>query len=268
MRQSSILRAVGLVAAAVVLTAAAGVAHAQTAPQCAIPSDLIRLSQPLSRVAMKLAAGQPITIVAVGSSSTAGAGASSPAGSYPSRLQVYLSEQFPRQKFTVINRGVNGEEINDMLRRFDAAVLSEKPDLVLWQLGTNSVLRDHPLDQGAAIREGVNRIKLAGADVVLIDPQFAPKVIAKVQCGDMVKLIGATAKAENVSLFQRYELMRHWNVAGGMSFDKFISPDGLHLNDWSYDCWAKGLANAIAEAATRPVATAGASSVSVSAKRR
>ena len=259
MRQGSILRAVGLVAAAVFLTAATGVAHAQTAPQCAIPNDIIRLAQPLKRVAMKLAAGQPITIVAVGSSSTAGAGASTSAGSYPSRLQVYLSEKFPRQKFTVINRGVNGEEIGDMLRRFDA-VLLEKPDLVLWQLGTNSVLRDHPLDQGAGIRDGLSRIKLAGADVVLIDPQYAPKVIAKVQCGDMVKLIGATAKSENVSLFQRYELMRHWNVTAGMPFDKFVSPDGLHLNDWSYDCWAKGLANAIAEAATRPVLSATASS--------
>jgi acyl-CoA thioesterase I len=259
MRQGSVLGAVGLVAAAVFLAAAVGVANAQTAPQCAIPNDIIRLAQPLKHVATKLAAGQPITIVAIGSSSTAGAGASTPAASYPSRLQVYLTEKFPRQKFNIVNRGVNGEEIKDMLARLDATVLSEKPDLVLWQLGTNSVLRDHPLDHGAAIREGVSRIKLAGADVVLIDPQFAPKVIAKVQCGDMVKLIGATAKSENVSLFQRYELMRHWNVTSGMSFDKFISADGLHLNDWSYDCWAKGLAGAIAEAATRPVLSATAS---------
>jgi acyl-CoA thioesterase I len=44
-----------------------------------------------------------------------------------------------------------------------------------------------------------------------------------------------------------------------MPFETFISPDGLHLNDWSYNCWAKGLANAIAEAATRPVLSATAS---------
>ena len=35
-----------------------------------------------------------------------------------------------------------------------------------------------------------------------------------------------------------------------------MSPDGLHMNDWSYACLAKGLALAIAEAATRHKATA------------
>jgi lysophospholipase L1-like esterase len=241
------------VAAALLVTAVPAIAQT---PVCETPANIVRLNSTLPRVAAKIAAGQPVTIVAIGSSSTAGAGASTPANSYPSRLQVFLSEQFPRQKFTVINRGVNGEEIKDMLTRFDSTVLSEKPDLVLWQLGTNSVLRDHPIDQGAAIREGINRIKQAGADVVLIDPQYAPKVIAKVRCGDMVKLIGATAKSENVQLFQRYELMRHWHDVGRMPFETFISADGLHLNDWSYNCWAKGLANAIAEAATRPVLSA------------
>lgn len=254
MRLGYALRATQVAAALLVTTAPA---IAQT-PICETPANIVQLNNTLPRVAAKLAAGQPITIVAIGSSSTAGAGASTPANSYPSRLQVFLSEQFPRQKFNVINRGVNGEEIKDMLTRLDSTVLSEKPDLVLWQLGTNSVLRDHPIDQSAAIREGIVRIKQAGADVVLIDPQYAPKVIAKVRCGDMVKLIGATAKSENVQLFQRYELMRHWHDVGRIPFESFISADGLHLNDWSYNCWAKGLANAIAEAATRPVASAAA----------
>ena len=58
----------------------------------------------------------------------------------------------------MINRGVGGEEIGDMLKRFDNAVIAAKPDLVLWQLGTNSVIRDHPLDDhGASIRAGLRR---------------------------------------------------------------------------------------------------------------
>ena len=32
-----------------------------------------------------------------------------------------------------------------MLARLDSAVIAEKPDLVLWQVGTNSVLRDKAL---------------------------------------------------------------------------------------------------------------------------
>ena len=157
----------------------------------------------------------------------------------------------------MINRGVGGEEIGDMLKRFDQAVVAAKPDLVLWQLGTNSVLRDHAItDHGAAIRAGIGKIRAIGADVVLIDPQFSPKVIAKPEAPQMVALIAMTAKQEDVDLFPRYDVMRRWREIDHMDFKTFVSADGLHMNDWSYACLAKGLGAAIAEAATRPVLSA------------
>jgi len=233
---------------------------AQTAmPACDVPLTMVRLENPLPRVSRRLAAGAPVKIVAIGSSSTAGAGASSPAATYPSRLQVELQTHFPRSKFTVLNRGVGGEEIQDMLKRFPDAVIGEKPDLVLWQLGTNSVLRNHPLaDHGAAIRDGLNRIRAIDADVLLIDPQFAPKVLAKPEAERMVGLIAMTAKKENADLFHRFDVMRRWHDHDHMKFETFVSPDGLHMNDWSYACLATGLGRAIAEAATRPVSAASA----------
>jgi lysophospholipase L1-like esterase len=155
--------------------------RAETAtPTCDTPLDLVRLANPLSHLAQKLTTHEPITIVAIGSSSTAGAGASSPAANYPSRLKVELKQQFPNQSITVLNRGTNGEEIGDMLNRFDSAVVAAKPDLVLWQIGTNSVIRDHMFtDRGASIRDGLKKIRAIGADVVLINPQFVPKAIGK-----------------------------------------------------------------------------------------
>ena len=238
-------------------------ARAETpALTCDTPLDLIRLVNPLSHVAQKLTAGAPITIVAIGSSSTAGAGASSPAKSYPSQLAVELKKQFPYNSITVLNRGANGEEVADMLRRFDKAVVAAKPDLVLWQLGTNSVIRDHMFnDHGAAIRDGLNKIRATGADIVLIDPQFAPKVIVKAEAAHMVELIATTAKVENVDLFRRFDVMKRWREADHMAFESFVSPDGLHMNDWSYACMAKGLGLAIAEAAERPVVSAAMSYV-------
>ena len=233
-----------------------GLTRAQEAARCDVPLDLVRLANPLPRVAAKIITGAPINIVAIGSSSTAGAGASSPAKNYPSRLEAELREHFPGHPITVVNRGVNGEEAKDMLRRFDVA-LADKPDLVLWQLGTNSVIRDHPMiDHGAVIRDGINQIKLTGSDIILIDPQYAPKVFAKGEAAQMVELIGATAKTEDVDLFHRWEVMRRWYDVDHMAFESFVSPDGLHMNDWSYGCVAKNLAAAIVEAATRPVASA------------
>ena len=237
------------------------VASAQTSasPQCSAPSEFARLERPLPHTARLLAAGLPIRIVAIGSSSTAGAGASSPDASYPSRLAAELANRFPGHQITVLNRGVNGEDAGDMLARFETTVIAERPDLVLWQVGTNTVLRDNPVaPTSSLIEKGIVQLKAAGADVILIDPQFAPRVIAKSALSRMIDLLHSKAKQYNVNLFQRFAVMRHWRERQGISFETFVSPDQLHMNDWSYACIAKVLSIAIAEAATRPVTSAAA----------
>jgi lysophospholipase L1-like esterase len=244
------------VTAAIALTPAAR-ADDTPAYRCHIQSDIAKLDHPLSRVGSKLAAGEAVTIVAFGSSSTAGSGASSIATNYPSRLAVELKQRFPNATVTVLNRGVGGEEAADMLKRIDSAVFAVHPDLVLWQVGTNAVLRDSPLPPAERqINDGVERMKAAGTDVVLIDPQFAPKVIARPETPGMVDLLAHTAKEYNVDVFRRYDLMRRWVEDEGIPFTTFISPDRLHMNDWSYACVAKQLAVAIAGAVERPVASA------------
>jgi lysophospholipase L1-like esterase len=225
---------------------------------CVVTADQAHFDFPLPRTARKLANNRPIKIVALGSSSTYGAGASTSAAAYPSRLAEELSRRFPGHEFIVLNRGVNGEEINDMLARMDTAVIAEQPDLVLWQIGTNSVLRDKALPPHVGLlHEGLRRLKASGADVVLIDPQYAPRVIAKSNCDGMVSLIAATAKAEHVGVFHRFELMRRWYQVQHLPFETFVSEDGLHMNDWSYACLGKALGMAVAEAIMRPTATAG-----------
>jgi acyl-CoA thioesterase-1 len=225
--------------------------------ECTVATDQVRFDFPLPRTARLLVSGLPIKIVALGSSSTYGAGASTSAASYPSRLAEELVRRFPGHKFTVLNRGVNGEDVGNMLARLDTAVIREKPDLVLWQIGTNSVLDNKAVQPHASLlREGLARLKATGADVVLIDPQYAPKVIAKPKADGMVSLIATTAKAEHVCLFHRFDLMRYWHETEHLPFKAFVSPDGLHMNDWSYACLAKALGLAIAEAVERPTTTA------------
>jgi lysophospholipase L1-like esterase len=224
---------------------------------CIAPTELTRLDIPLNRTGQRFLGGQPIKIVAIGSSSTFGAGASSAAASYPSRLEAELRTQRPRSSITVLNRGINGEEARDMIARFDRDVFAESPDLVLWQVGSNSVLRGRPLNESnVQLREGLKRLKAAGADVVLINPQYAPKVMAKHDIDRMVDLIDATARETHVNLFQRFALMRYWRLTEDMPFTTFLSPDELHMNDWSYGCVAKLLAGSIIEAATRATVTA------------
>src|SRR5262249_35874666 len=114
-------------------------------PACAVSAAKVRLNQPLPRLARRLANGMPIKIVALGSSSTSGGGESASPPFYPSRGAGAPTRRSRAHDITVLTRGVNGDDANAMLARLDTAVIAEKPNLVLWQLGTNSVMRDKAL---------------------------------------------------------------------------------------------------------------------------
>src|ERR1700689_4240123 len=247
-----------LVSPAGAQTAAPQISAQQTAAfECKAPPEFVRLDPPLRHTARRLAADETLTIVAIGSSSTWGAGASSPAASYPTRLAAESRKRLPRDRRTVLNGGVNGEEVEQMLARFPADVIAPHPDLVLWQVGTNAVLRDHQVEVDAAmLRDGIKNIKDAGAAAELMDMQFAPRVLAKSETPDMEDQIARAAKEGSIDLFNRFAVMREWHDVQHMPFEAFVAPDGLHMNDWGYGCVAKLLAGAISEAATRPVASA------------
>jgi lysophospholipase L1-like esterase len=228
------------------------VAPAQQA-RCIIPAREARFERPLPRTARRVAEGLPVRIVAIGSSSTEGAGATTDQATYPSQLAAYLADDFPNNDFTVVNRGVSGDTAPDMLARFDNDVFAQKPDLVLWQVGTNSLLSDHPMKPHfSLLAAGLARLQAARVDVVLMDPQYAPRVIAKPNAKRMVALMAQTAKEKAINVFHRFALMRYWRETAGIPFRSFLSRDQLHMNDWSYACVARALGRAISEATTRP----------------
>ena len=225
--------------------------------KCAVQADIAHFDQRLSRVALRLSGGVPIKVVAIGSSSTFGAGASSPANSYPSRLEAEMRRHFPDHPITVVNRGVNGEEATDMIARFPTNVIAEDPHLVIWQVGTNSLLRDRPIDvRSKVLQDGIAQLKSQRMDVVLMDPQYAPRVLAKTDHDAAVAQIASVAKEQKVGLLHRYDMMRHWHDIERLAFETFVTSDGLHMNDWGYNCLATSLGVAIADAATRPTETA------------
>ncbi|HML15110.1 MAG TPA: SGNH/GDSL hydrolase family protein [Xanthobacteraceae bacterium] len=222
-------------------------------PTCSAPNSLMRLDRAISHTAARISQGRSLKIVALGSSSTEGVGASSPANSYPSRLEAELREQFPDMQIEVINRGIGGEDAREELARLDKSVLAEHPDLVLWQVGTNAIVDEEGLSEEAyLVRKGLARLKAAGVDVILIDPQYSPAVIQQSKAGAMVRMLQTVAQSANVPVFRRFAIMSHWRTVENVPFDSFIVKDGLHMNDWSYHCIAKLLATSIVAAASQP----------------
>jgi acyl-CoA thioesterase I len=237
-----------LAAGLTVLAASAIGADNETSPAavCAAPRSLGAIAPPLTQTAARIERGEKVTIVAIGSSSTQGTGASAPALSYPSRLAAELRQRFPRIEIAVINRGKGGEDARQELNRFERDVIAERPDLVIWQLGTNAVLRrDDVSGDGELIRGGIAQLKEGGSDVVLMDMQYAPRVLARPHHAVMERLIAEAAEREHVGLFRRFDIMRYWQAAPIAADGPMIGSDGLHMTDRGYGCLAAGLAEAL-----------------------
>ena len=201
----------------------------------------------LPHVSGKLAAGEPVVIVAFGSSSTAGYGATSPEFTYPNRLAAQLRRHYPSADITVINRGKGGDDAPEMMKRLQVEVLDMKPDLVIWQVGTNAVLRNLDPDETAKLVEnGAARIQAGGADLVLVDPQYSPAVNEHAESASrLIKLLGKVGRLRHVGVFPRFEVMRQWHENRALPIDTFVIADGLHMNDWGYACFAQLLGDDI-----------------------
>jgi acyl-CoA thioesterase-1 len=240
------LSLLGLAAVAIAFLAPAAPRANAGRDLCAAPMALTSFSDPLPHTALRLAAGKSLTIVALGSSSTYGTGASKPEFSYPSRLAALLHARYPHAEIRVINRGVGGELIGETTQRIAAEVIGDKPDLVIWQVGTNDVLQDaDPQTVMASVRAGIAQLRQAGADIILMDLQYAPAVLTHPYYRAMERALWATAKATGVPVFQRFALMRDWTEHGNMKMSAMIAADHLHMTDASYDCLARQLSGSI-----------------------
>ena len=229
-----------------------------TSPVRADPADTclkagagLSLGSALPRVKAAIVQRKRLLIVAIGSSSTRGVGASSWAASYPEVMQRELMRLRPGVSVEIINSGSNGETIPGQLARMERDALAPKPDLVIWQLGANDViwrLGSLPDDLGAQIAGGVRQIRDGGVDAVLMDLQNAPMVTGASTHQAMLAQIASSARSSGAGLFQRFALMQR-TVAAGVPLGELTSWDSLHSTDAAYDCVGRAIARQIDRAA-------------------
>lgn len=230
-------------------------ARAGATPACPRGEGVAAMALPAADRALR--DGRTLTIIAFGSSSTEGAGASSPEHAYPSRLEARLRAAMPGLSIRVLNRGRGGEEVGQMLTRLDAEVLAERPDIVIWQAGANAVLQGMaPEAFRAAMTSGLARIRRTGADIVLMDNQRAPRILANPNHVVFEETMANLAADHGLPLFSRAALMRRWAESGAEPA-RFLVEDGLHHNDRGYECLAAALARGLVAALLPPAVMAG-----------
>jgi acyl-CoA thioesterase I len=214
---------------------------------CLATGQRLSDAAPLAQTAARLQTDNSLRIVAIGSSSTRGLWQTDPALTYPGMLRSELERLKPGLQVTIVNSGRNADTIPGNVARFERDVFAHRPDLVIWQIGTNDVTW---LQSGNSLTgkivEGIRQLKATGTDVVLMDQQYAPVILAS-NYSKMQASINEAARQENVPLFSRFDLMRR-AVKGGLPMTALTSWDGLHSSADGYACTGHALARAIVAA--------------------
>jgi acyl-CoA thioesterase-1 len=212
---------------------------------CDTHPDLVAFKYPLLHLTQSLKRQRRTRIVAIGSSSTAGADGIL---AYPCRLEMMLRERFYGRMIDVLNRGIGGQEAPEELSRFESDVIGEAPSLVIWQVGTNAVFHDYNPDEvAAAIAAGLDWLAGLPMDVVLMDLQYTRAIPGPDRLGsslDMVSRISAAAEKANVNVFRRFALMQRW-VQDKIPIEELDDGGQLHASEWATACVSQALFDTI-----------------------
>lgn len=230
------------------------------AAMAACPSlPLLGPPEALLQTAGKIARAAPMKILAIGSSSTQGAGASGPAFAYPARLQAMLGQRIGSEAVEVVNAGIGGETAAETLARLRRLVGETRYDLVIWQAGTNDAVRG---DDMAAFRTlieaGIRSATERGSDVMLLDQQFFPGVKDPARYERFVAALDEIGVDNGVAVFRRYASMREWAARGHADGESaMLAADRFHMSDRGYECLAAGIADQLLALRTAPAIASG-----------
>ncbi len=227
-------------------------AFAQSMTLCRAKPELLELGAALPIARKAVAERKQLRIIALGSSSTSGYGASNPAFAYPTQLRIGLEKALPGVDIDVINRGIGGQDVEEMAARMRTEMQHNPASLVIWQTGTNAAIRHMPLEKfDKTLRAGLALGRSLGADFVLMNLQYVPAVVAAPDKEAYERVMADAAKEYGAGLFRRYDIMQAW-YQDGMPYAQFVQLDGLHLNDFGQKCIGKLLTRSILGALTGP----------------
>jgi hypothetical protein len=109
-----------------------------------------------------------------------------------------------------------------------------------------------PDDFRSAVDEGVVALQKAGADVVLVNPQYSPRTETMISVPPYIDNLRAVAQEHDVPVFDRFDIMHQWNDQG--DFDLFSTTHGIDLARRVHDCLGRALSKFIIDAAHAPAA--------------
>ena len=234
-----------LAAAAIGLLSAPAEAFGQER-ECPVPERFYTFEPTLTKMAEALAGRREVVIATLGGASTVGLAAGGPGFAWPARLASALAGKFPSARIKVVNLAVARQTAKGVAERLDRDVIPLKPALVIWETGTMEAVRGTDVDEfRETLQAGIDKLRADGAEVVLMNMQFSRDTDAMIRFEPYLIALRELADANDVPLFRRYGIMRHWAESGLLNLRARDDEKRRQLAAKLYDCIGRAIADFI-----------------------
>ncbi len=272
------MKAVSLALSCALLAAvlAGSTTTAFAADLCAAPEDLTSSTAPLPHVGAILKAGETLNVLTVGSATVfspteslqpgtvtgvaLGLGSGPRNGelmasdaAFPLQMAKNLQQAIPGLTVTVTVKGGRGMLASDMLGIIRTELAAHKYQLVIWQTGTVEAVRNVPAGSFfQTLSEGSAAILDAGADLVLVDPQFSRFLHTNTDLDPYTQTLQQMSGQPGVVLFHRFDLMRYWSGEGQIDLERTPKAQRVKTVEALHACLGASLARFVTASAQLP----------------
>lgn len=255
MRRRSLLSAM---AASAALGAWPGPARAAPPPdKVPVPDDFAFDAEPLNKV--RAAIGRrSLSLMTIGSRPLGhamepdAAGATPhPPPSYAAPLLARLSAGLPTVTVHLNVLPIARAEPEVFQQQLDLGLSRFRPDLVIWGAGGTAAARSDDLVSFHAQLHGAGQaVHGAGADMILMTPQFAPMLARLINLPPYRSAVLQEAEDANIPVLDRYDLMRFWSEEQILQLDSTKPEEQMivarTVNDWIARLLTEGVLRAVA----------------------
>src|SRR5262249_6369801 len=176
-----------------------------------------------------------LTVVVLGSASSSLPGVDGAAKAYPARLEESLKRRLNGVAVRVVAHTKARDTAAEMAKTLQQVLVDDKPDLVVWQTGTvAAMLGVDPDDFQHALDQGVETLRGAKADAILMNMQYSPRTDSMIALGSYVDAMRFVALQREVPLFDRLAVMKNWNEMG--VFDFYSANKRIDFAEKVHDC--------------------------------
>jgi hypothetical protein len=243
-------------AAALTLGVVFASAGAFAEQDCAVPERFYTFEPVLKKTPRALADGRPVLIAVLGGGSSLGVAAGGPELAWPARFGSALAERLPSARLKIINLAVARQTAKQAAERLGHDVLSLKPALLIWETGTMEAVRALDVDEfRATLQGGIDKIHGAGTELVLMNMQFSRQTEAVIHFEPYLSGLRELADANDVPLFRRYGIMRHWAESGSLDLRAEDQAKRRQVAVRLYACIGRAMADFVTRGSALPKST-------------